>query len=50
MKDLRDKDIIGEYLVYVDENYNKCKGNAYRYEASDSLLRYPKGTDGAEEI
>ena len=41
MKDLRDKDIIGEYLVYVDENYNKCKGNAYRYEASDSLLRYP---------
>ena len=29
MKDLRDKDIIGEYLVYVDENYNKCKGNAY---------------------
>ena len=50
MKDLRDKDIIGEYLVYVDENYNKCKGNAYRYEASDSLLRYPKGTDGAEEM
>lgn len=50
MKDLRDKDIIGEYLVYADENYNKCNGNAYRYEASDSLLSHPKGTDGAEEM
>ena len=36
--------------INADENYNKCKGNAYRYEASDSLLRYPKGTDGAEEM
>lgn len=50
MKDLRDKDIIGEYLVYVDENCSKCNGNAYRYEASDSLLSYSKGTEGAEEM
>lgn len=50
MEDLRDRDIIGEYLVYVDENYNKCNGDAYRYEASDSLLSYPKGTEGAEEL
>ena len=50
MKDLRDKDIVGEYLVYVDEKYSKCNGNAYRYEASDSLLSHPKGTKGAEEM
>lgn len=50
MEDLRDRDIIGEYLVYVDENYNKCNGDAYRYEASDSLLSHLKGTEGAEEL
>jgi hypothetical protein len=49
VKDLRDKDIIAEYLQYVDEHYNECKGNASRYKASDSLLRYPRGTEGAEE-
>lgn len=49
LKDLRDKDIIAEYLGYVDEHYSECKGDAYRYEASDSLLRYPRCTEGAEE-
>ena len=37
MSDLRDKNIISEYLVYVDNNYNKLKGNANFYEASESL-------------
>lgn len=37
MSDLRDKDIISEYLVYADENYNKLRGNANFYEASESL-------------
>ena len=37
MSDLRGKNIISEYLVYVDNNYNKLKGNANFYEASESL-------------
>ena len=37
MSDLRDKNIISEYLVYADENYNKLRGNANFYEASESL-------------
>lgn len=37
MSDLRDKNIISEYLVYVDKNCNKLRGNAYFYEASESL-------------
>lgn len=31
MSDLRDKNIISEYLVYADENYNKLRGNANFY-------------------
>lgn len=49
-KDLRDKNIIGEYLQYVDEHYRECHGDANRYEASDSLLSYPRGTEEAEEM
>ena len=49
MEDLRDKNIISEYLMYADEHYKECRGNANWYEASESLLRYPKGTPGQEE-
>ena len=50
MEDLRNKDIIGEYLMYVDEHYRECRGNANRYEAADDLLTHLKGTEDAEEM
>ena len=37
MSDLRDKNIISKYLMYVDNNCNKLRGNANFYEASESL-------------
>lgn len=37
MSDLKDKNIISKYLMYVDKNYNKLRGNANFYEASESL-------------
>ena len=40
MSDLKDKNIISEYLVYADENCNKLRGNANFYEASESLRIY----------
>lgn len=48
ISDLRDKDLIGEFMRYIDSSglYNI---NINRYEAADSLLTYPKGTEYAEE-
>ncbi len=37
MSDLRDKNIISKYLMYVDNNCNKLRGNANFYEVSESL-------------
>ena len=37
MSDLKDKNIISEYLMYADKNYNKLRGNTNFYEASESL-------------
>lgn len=37
MSDLKDKNIISEYLMYVDKNCNKLRGNANFCEASESL-------------